>query len=89
MQIYKDKEKQEAEDILEDIFKFKKEKAQDLSIMDTIIEYAYKNDYDIQEIGNIISEHEEFKIILEKQLIRDHYIKTNDAFYEFVEDEWA
>lgn len=88
-QIQEELDKQEVQDVINDIFKFKREKCPEFSIIDTILEYAYKYDKNIQELGNIISEHEEFIQILEKQLVRTHYIKSDEPSQDTLdENEW-
>jgi len=82
-------EKKITEELIENIFKFKKERCPDFSTLDAIIEYCHFNDLNIQEIGNVISEHKEFVDILEKQLIREKYIRTpKNQTSDLVEEEW-
>lgn len=81
-------DKKEVEALIEDIFKFKRARASNLSIIDIIIEYAYFNERDVQELGNIISEHKEFVEILEKQLIREKFIKQELNETTLDESEW-
>lgn len=80
----------DAEDLIEDIYRFKKEKAQDLTIMETMIEYSSRYDIPLQELGGIISEHETFTKILEKELIKDKYIRLENTedLGSINEDEW-
>jgi hypothetical protein len=83
-------DKREVEELIEDIFRFKKEKCPNFNTIDVIIEYAYQNDRDVQEIGNILGEHKEFVEIFEKQLKREKYIRTPDCddFDDFDYNEW-
>jgi len=89
-QIDEELDKKEVEDLIEDIFKFKKEKCPDFNTIDVIIEYAYKNNRDVQELGNILAQHKEFVTILEKQLKREKYIHVEDTgdVESFNEEEW-
>jgi hypothetical protein len=82
--------KNDAQELIEKIYKFKREKCEDLSLMETMIEYSYKFDLPLQEMGNILSEHKEFVKILEKQLIKDKYIQSEEEEYEseIDDDEW-
>lgn len=81
-------DKSNAEDLIADIYKFKKEKAQDLTIMETMIEYGFQYDIPLQELGNIISEHKIFVDILEKELVKEKYIQSEDEEDNFDEEEW-
>lgn len=89
-QIDDELDRKEVEELIDDIFNFKKEKCPDFNTIDVIIEYAYQNNRDVQEIGNILAEHKEFVTILEKQLKREKYIQSEDAenYERFDEDEW-
>ena len=81
----------EAEELIQDIYKFKNEYCKDLTLMESIIEYSFKKEIPLQDIGNSISEHKDFMVILEKQLIRDKYIKhipTELDSFILNEDEW-
>ena len=79
----------EAQDLIEDIYKFKREHCDGLSLIDSIIEYAFKFDIPIQEIGNVLSDHKEFLILFEKHLKDSFYIKDPDRHKDiFNESEW-
>ena len=83
--------KNEAQEFIEKLFKFKRDKCDGLSIMETMIEYGYKYDITLQEMGNTISEHKEFVQILEKQLEEDGYIRKEKTELDEMaldEDEW-
>jgi len=85
--------KNEAEELIEKIYEFKKEKCHGLSLLETIIEYAYIKDISLQEIGNILSEHEIFINIFRKQLQEDKYFRITDDERELQdmqidENEW-
>jgi len=84
----KDLERADAEALIEDIYKFRKEKAPDLSIMETLIEYSFHYEIPLQELGNVISEHKIFVGILEKELAREKYIKLEEEEDNFDEEEW-
>jgi hypothetical protein len=59
--------------------------------METLIEYSFKFDIPLQEVGNVISEHKEFIKILEHQLEKDGYIRTEETELDSMEmdaDEW-
>ena len=81
--------KNEAQDLIEDIYKFKRERCEGLSLVDSIIEYSFKFDIPIQEIGNVLADHKEFLSLFEKQLKREFYIKmSEDEIENFDENEW-
>ena len=80
--------KHEAEMLIEDIYKFKREKAHELSLMETILEYSHSKDIPIQEIGNILAEHDTFVEIFTKDLERTKFIKTTKSLDELNEMEW-
>jgi hypothetical protein len=85
--------KNEAEELIEKIYEFKKEKCNDLSLLDTIIEYAYIKNISLQEIGNILSEHKIFIKIFKKQLQEERYFRMtedeqNTLDMQINEDEW-
>jgi len=89
----KTKLKTDAEELIEDIYDFKRLKCNDLSLMDSIIEYSYVFDMSLQEIGNILSEHEIFVNILKKQLTKEKYFKMTEEDIklretEMNEEEW-
>lgn len=81
-------EKADSEKLIEDIYRFKREKAQDLNIMETLIEYSFHYNIPLQELGNIISEHKLFVNILEKELASEKYIKLEEEETNFDEGEW-
>jgi len=77
--------------LIEDIFKFKKERAQDLSFLETIIEYSHYTDIPLQEIGNTIADNKDFSSIFRKTLAKDGYFRMeNDLFdeIEMLDEEW-
>ncbi len=83
--------KNEAQEFIEKLFEFKRDKCDGLSMMETMIEYSYKYDITLQEMGNTISEHKEFVQILEKQLEDDGYIRKEKTELDEMaldEDEW-
>ena len=83
--------KSESQEFIEKLYKFKREKCDGLSLMETIIEFSFKYDISLQEVGNIISEHKEFVLMFEKQLEQDGYIrreKTELDEMELDEGEW-
>ena len=85
----KELEKADADALIEDIYKFKREKAEDLTMMETLIEYSFKHDIPLQELGNVISEHNFFVSILEKELAKEKYIRLEDEEDDnFDEEEW-
>jgi len=85
-EINNSEEKKEAEILLKDIFRFKKERAQDLNILETIEEYSFRNDISMHVIGNILSEHDDFLKLFEKHLYSQKYIKSD--LQNFIEQEW-
>jgi len=88
MQKSKDLEIVDSEALIEDIYRFKKEKAPDLSIMETLIEYSFQYEIPLQELGNIISDHKIFVGILEKDLAKEKYIRLEEEEDNFDEEEW-
>jgi hypothetical protein len=78
-----------ANKLIEDIYKFKREYAQDLTLMDTIIEYSIKNNHPIQDIGNILADHKEFTQMFENYLKKNNYIQGyKEEKTALEEDEW-
>ena len=77
-------------DLIEKIYKFKDEKCEGLTLMETILEFSFKFDIPITEIGNTISYHPEFVLMLEKQFKRECFIKDeyDEVIQEFNEEEW-
>jgi len=84
----RDLERADSEALIEDIYRFKKEKAQNLSIMETLIEYSFQYEIPLQELGNVISEHKIFVGILEKELAKEKYIRLEEEEDNFDEEEW-
>jgi len=80
-----------ANKLIEDIFKFKREYAPELSLVDTIIEYSFKKDIPLQEIGETLNDHSEFMIIFEKIMTKEGYIrnKKNIDIAEIKDNEWG
>ena len=72
--------KNEAQELIEDLYAFKRDKCQDLSLIDTMIEYAYKKDIPIQELGNTISEHPGYMKILNERLKESGYTHRNSRY---------
>jgi len=56
--------------LINDIYKIDNE-----NILDKIIEYCDVNDLDIQEVGDILSESEDFKNILYKDCVKSNVIR--------------
>jgi len=82
-------ERSNSETLIEDIYKFKKERAQELSMMELLIEYSFQHDIPLQELGNNISDHKIFTNMLEKELAREKYIRLDDCDEgNFNEEEW-
>jgi hypothetical protein len=80
-----------ATDLIDDIFKFKTDFCQDLTILETIIEYGYKKDIPLQELGNIIADHKEYVEILRKTLVKEGYFRAEEDLFDDIEmsdDEW-
>jgi hypothetical protein len=85
--------KSDAEVLIEKIYKFKREKCDDLSLLDTIIEYSYQTDIPLLEIGNTLSEHEIFVNIFRKTLQSEKYFKKSEEDLlneklQLNEEEW-
>jgi hypothetical protein len=69
----------EADELLEKILKFKLEKnISDMIMLDLIFEYANATGESYIEIGETLSESEEFKSFMEKELIESKYIKIKN-----------
>jgi len=78
-----------ATELIEDIFLFKKERANDLTLLETIIEYAHYKDIPLQEIGNSIADHKEYTEIFRKTLINEGYFRDEDYQpTKMIEEEW-
>ena len=65
---------------------------QEDNLMDKILSYCDKNDFDIQEVGNILSESEKFKNTLwldcvNNNIIKDDKIKNKQNSLNDI-DEW-
>ena len=57
------------------------------SLFDKIISYCEKNDFDPQEIGDILEESEQFKLMLHNELENNHVFPKSGP--EVVDvDEW-
>jgi ribosome-interacting GTPase 1 len=76
-----------ANDLIEDIYRFKKEYAEDLSLIETIIEYSFKTGIPLQELGNILSDHKDFVNIFRKQLTKEKYFRDG-VEEEYENEEW-
>ncbi len=62
------------------------------SLLDKILTYCEQNNFDIQEIGDILSENEKFKRTLwidcvDRYVIQDEYLKIKQNSIEEL-DEW-
>jgi len=79
--------KSEAEELIEDIYRFKAERCDGLSLIDTIIEYSYQKNISLQEVGNTLSEHEIFVNIFKKVLQKEKYFKKTPEELEFEQNE--
>ena len=79
-----------ANDLIEDIFKFRKEKCGDLSIIETVIEYGYTHDISIQELGNTLADHKDYVSIFRKQLTKDRFFREDEEILEteYDDEEW-
>jgi len=78
-------------DLIEDIFRFKKEKCKNLSLIETMIEYSFKNDIPLQELGNIIADHKDYMEILRQELIDEGYFRGEEIPFDgmmFSDEEW-
>ena len=75
--------------LIEDIFEFRKLKCEDLTLMETMIEYSFQKDIPIQELGNRLADHKDFVEVFRKQLVKESYFREeHDAFDEIqMEDE--
>ena len=79
----------DGEELINDIYKYKKLYCKGFNMIDTILEYCNKYDYNIQEVGNILSENEFFVRILNEHLISEKYIKSNAPQEGLIEqEEW-
>jgi len=79
-----------SEELVQDIFNYKKYKQiEDDNLLDIIVHYAYDNQYNLNEVGEMISEHKHFKKILEENLKKNKYIplEKNEYNYYFKSDE--
>ena len=77
--------------LIEDIFAFKKERAQDLSLLEVIIEYSHQKDIPLQELGNVIADHKDYVEIFRKTLAKDGYFRQEEGLFdeiEMLDEEW-
>ena len=58
------------------------QKNRDISLIDVIIDFSFKNNLDVQTVGDIISEDEYFKSFIEKDCADRNIIK-NDSIKEW------
>jgi len=57
------------------------------TLLDKILTYCEKNDFDPQEIGDILEESDQFKLMLHSELENNHvFSKTGPSVIEV--DEW-
>lgn len=54
----------------------KDQQNKDISLIDVIIDFSFKNDLDVQTVGDIISEDEYFKSFIEKDCANRNIIKN-------------
>jgi hypothetical protein len=80
--------KDEATELIEAIYDFKEKYAKDLNSLETIIEFCYKHDLDLQEVGEILAEHTEYTKILEQELISQKYSRNFIKSEKIDEKEW-
>jgi len=80
--------KEEVDKLIEDIFLFKKEKCDNLSLIEVLIEYAHKKNFTLPELGDMLSDHDCFKSIFKRQLIKDGYIREKEVGETIKEEEW-
>jgi len=76
------------DDLVSDISKFRKEFCNDLNMLDVLIEYSYKMNIDLEQLGYVLAEHEQFKEILEIELIKGKYMKDTDNLPSIDESEY-
>lgn len=69
--------------IMEHIHNVKSNGSKDISLLDIIVDFSFKNDLDVQTVGDIISEDEYFKSFIEKDCKMHNIIKNERA-----SDEW-
>ena len=85
--------KAKAENLLNDIIAFKNEKYganKSHNLIDIILDYCYHKDLEPEEVGDILSEHKEFKSIIETNAKKYNFIQIEDKIKEndINEDEW-
>jgi len=79
-----------ANKLIEDIYKFKREYAAGLSLIETIIEYSTVYSIPLQEIGNTLADHKDFVKIFKNQLTKEKYFKeeSTNEYEEYDDEEW-
>lgn len=78
-------------ELLEDIFSFKQERNFDGDMVSLIISYCEENEYRIEEVGDILSDNNDFKKMFEKTLIREGHFqvtKSDNDEIELDDEEW-
>jgi len=75
-------------ELVDDISLFRKEFCKDLHIMDVLIEYSFRNDIEIEELGYTLSEHKYFIEMFEDELIKGKYMEDTLNLPKFDEEEF-
>ncbi len=91
MEIESDRELyNKANELIESIYLFKNKYAQNLSLIETIEEYSFVKNIPLEEVGNSLSYHKDFKAIFKKQLIKEKYFKSEGEVGEvgYEDEEW-
>jgi hypothetical protein len=79
----------EAEALVLELSKFRKENNyKKESLLTSLLDYAYENDLDVHELGEVLSYHEDFKTILHKELQKNNYTKDYKETGTLDEGEW-
>ena len=75
--------------LVNDIFRFKKGYMPEDSLLDVLIEYSYRNQYDAYVLGKMISEYEGFVELFEKDCIKHKYIRPEYLKHEAsIDEDW-
>lgn len=80
--------KDQASELIEAIYAFRDEYAKDLNSLDTILEFCYRYDLDIQGVGELLAEHSEYVKLLEQELVREKYSRNFVHTEQIDENEW-
>jgi len=68
----------ELEMLIEDISIFRRENCPNMNLLDVLLEYSFKKDIELEQLGYMLAENEQFKELLEIELIKGKYMKIKE-----------